>query len=335
MSTTAGVFSETTLLSIRAMIDKIKMDDRVMQQYKARVDSVNIMPKVQTADISLLSAKEKDYEIEVEWMNSCGIEDQECTSCTVGGAELSTNTQKYKLELCREVPFTVNRRTFIDNDFGYEEAIAKGLLQADVKLSEYVCQQLIATILANMGVNAFNVAGEIGTVVGNTTTIAHADFTAAAIPYILKVMNYNRFTNPTTLSGNLLFNAWQLANFNSGNLDGKGNEAMFKSLDMNWDIFNFTALNLNDYMFAISQGSLAWASKCYYGQAVEDYGKEGKKWSIPSQFIPGFSWDVHYNTGCDSDLIKEDFKVKAKFGIFNNPAGCEANNTGILSFVEV
>ena len=335
MSTTAGVFSETTLQAVRSLISQIRLDDRVSKQFQARVDSINVMPKIQTANLTLLSNKEKDYEVEAELMNSCGIDDQACTSCTVGGTELSTNTEKYKLDLCREVPFTVNRKNFIDNDFGYEEAIAKGLLQADVKLSEYICQQLIAVILGNAGTNQFNLAGEIGTVVGNTTQIATANFNVNAIPYLLKVMNYNRFTNPTLLSGNLLFDAWQTAQFNAGNDNGKGNQAMFNSLDMNWDIYNFTALGLNAMMFAMSQGSLAWANKTYHGPAVEDFGKEGKRWSIPSQFIPGFNFDVHYNTGCDTDFIKEDFKVKTKFGIFVNPEGCEAGNNGILSFTRV
>lgn len=337
MSTTQGVFTETTLLNIRTKIDQMQFGDRVDQQFKARVNAfTESMPKIMTANVTPFKDKKKNNKVEVEWMNACELVAQDCTTCAVGGPELSTNTQTYELLKCQEVPFTVNREDFQTNDFGYEEAVAKGLLTADKLLSEYVVQQYLTFLFASMGVNQMPAfTGDIGTVAGNTTTIPTADFDAAAVPYIIKVSDYNQFNMPINVTGNLLFNAWQTANFLDVNPFYKGYLDMMKSMDFVWDIYNFQAAGLSDYLFTVSKGALAWASKSYYGPGLEDYGKEGKKWSLNSQFIPGLVLEVHYNNDCLNDFIVENYNVKIRFDLWLNPAGCEADNTGVLSFHRV
>ena len=95
MSTTSGVFSETTLLNIRAKVDAMMFGDRTSLQYKARVNAMTeTMPKIMTANVTAFKDQKKNNKVEVEWMNACEIVDQECTTCSVGGAELSTNTYR-------------------------------------------------------------------------------------------------------------------------------------------------------------------------------------------------------------------------------------------------
>ena len=267
MSTTQGVFTETTLLNIRTKIDQMMFGDRVDQQFVARVNAfTQTMPKIMTAKVAPFKEKKKNNKIEVEWMNACELVAQDCTTCTVGGPELSTNTKVYELLQCQEVPFTVNREDFQTNDFGYEEAVAKGLLTADKLLSEYVTQQYLAFLFASMGVNQMPAfTDDIGTVNGHTTDIDHGNFDAQAIPYIIKTADYNQFNNYINVSGNLLFNAWQEANFLDVNPFYKGYLDMMKSMYFSWDIYNFVQAGLSDYMFTVSQGAIAWASKSYYG----------------------------------------------------------------------
>lgn len=337
MSTTSGVFSETTLLNIRSKVDAMMFGDRVDLQYKARVGALTeTMPKIMTANVTPFKDKKKNNKVEVEWMNACELVDQACTTCAVGGAELSTNTEVYELTQCREVPFTVNREDFQTNDFGYEEAVAKGILTADKLLSEYVVQQYLAFLFNSMGVNQMPAfIGDIGTVAGHTTNIATANWGADTVPYITKVTDYNQFTNPVNLSGNLLYNDLKQYQFLDQNLVQKGYLDMINSGNITWDIYNMQKAGLSDYLFSISQGAIAWASKAYYGPGLEDYGKEGKKWSINSQFIPGLVLEVHYNNDCVNDFIKENYNVKIRFDFWLNPAGCVADNTGVLSFHRV
>lgn len=337
MSTTQGVFSETTLLNIRAKIDQMQFGDRVDQQYIAVVDAmVNSIGKIQTANVTPFKDKKKNNKITLEWMNACELVNQDCTSCSVGGPELSTNTQDYELTKCQEVPFTVNRADFQTNDFAYEEAVAKGLLEADVLLSTYVVQQYLTFLFNSMGVNQSpTLVGDLGTINGHTTDIPTASWTAAAVPYLMKVAKLNKFSKPVNISGNLLYDAYINAALLKDNLNYAGYANMMDKMDFTWDILNFADAGLSDYLFTVQKGALAWASKSYYGPGMEDYGKEGKRWSLNSQFIPGLVLEVHYNNDCLNDFIVENYNVKIRFDFWLNPAGCEADNTGVLSFHRV
>lgn len=336
MSTTAGVFSETTLQNVRAMADEMMLDDRIKLQFQAQVAALNVIPSVQTARINQILNSKKDKVVEVEWINACALADQDCTSCEVGGTELSTNTKTYQITKCREVPFSVKGYQFIANDFDQQAVVAKGLLAADRILSEYVAQDFLDFLATNAGTNTWTLAGEIGNVVGNETQIAAANFDADAIAYLLKVYQFNRFVNAQTLSGNLLFDDWMNGKFNAGaaTVDA-GAVNRFSAMNMNWDIFNFNAAGYNDTMFGLSVGSIAAASKTYFGPGVVDYGKEGKRWSMQSNFVPWLNYDVHYNTNCEQDQIGEDFVVKARWDFFTQPEACDDGNNGILAFVAV
>ena len=335
MSTTAGVFSETTSKNIQAKAEEIMMDDRTKQNFIAHVDAIKAIEKVQTAKIDMLKSK-KDYTVEVSWINNCAIVAEDCDSCSVGGNELSTNTQLYTIDKCKQTKFSVKGYKFINNDYDAQELIAKGLLTADKVISEAIAREFLIYLAANAGISNWTLAGEIGTVVGNEVQIATADFDAEAIGYIMKVYLANHFTNPQTISGNLLYNEWQNAFFASGAFaNTAGDQGRFQSLNPAWDIFTFNAAAMNTRMFGLSTGSLAAASKTYYGESVEEYGKEGWRWSIPSRWIDWLTLEVHMNTNCENDIIGFDYAVKGRYGIWNNPEGCEDGNNGILQFVAV
>lgn len=335
MSTTAGVFSETTLQNIRAMADGIMLDGRTKLNFVPQAEAVNIFSKVQTAKIGELSRK-KDYTIEVEWINNCALAVQDCTSCEVGGTELSTNTQTFTIDRCKEVPFSVKGYKFIDNDFDQQEVVAKGLLTADKLICEAIATEVLDWLVTNAGVNVWAAAGEIGTVVGNETQIAAADFDVDALGYIQMCNVQNRLMNPVTLSGRQLYDEFQNAFFATGAFaNAGGDQSRFNAMQWLWDLYNFNIAGYNDRMISVSNGAIAFASKSYYGPAVEDYGKEGKRWSMMSRFMPNLVLEVHYNTNCENDIIGEDFNVKARYAFILNPEGCEADNNGILQYVEV
>lgn len=335
MSTIAGAFNETLLQNVRMRADAMMFDDRIKKQFEPQMNILAALDRVQTAQVTPLQARNKDYTVEVEWINACGIVAQDCVPCEVGGPELSTNVETYTLNKCKEAPFSIFEDTIAQNDFAVEDFLAKAFMKAEKELVEAVAADFLAVLFANAGVNQWNEAGEIGTVVGNETQIATADYDADAIAYLTKVGQFNRFTNPVMLSGNLLYDAWQQARFNAGNDNGKGDLARFSSMEWFWDIWNFNQATLNAYQFMLSTGSIAFASRGRYSETPENWQAEGERWTMPSMFFPKLQLEVSHKIGCRNDRKTHDFNVKANWAILVNPAGCDLDNNGILLFHRV
>ena len=138
MSRTAGAFTETQLQNIRGMADKLMLDDRIKQQYIAQVAIVEAAQKAQTANVNVIQNKQaKDYTVEVEWINTCGLDDQAQAGCDFDGTKTSTNTETYDFNISREVQFAIHESDLTDNDTTNDEHIAKAFLRADVILAEY------------------------------------------------------------------------------------------------------------------------------------------------------------------------------------------------------
>lgn len=338
MSIYKGVFTDTAIQNVRVMLEKLRMDDRVKLQFQPQVDLLapfmsNGNPNVNIVQNS--KGKMKDLVVEVEWINACEIADQACTNCSEGGNELSTNTKTYTMDICREVPFTVYEYDMLTNDFDMEMLIAKGFMKADEQLSDYFATQVVAFLNTNKGVNALDPGTNRGCISGADTYIKAAYWNAELMGYFGRVKQRNRFTNPYILSGANLHEAALISNFNAGNADGKGTQAMFGSLPIYFDEYQIDTVNsptLITYM--IQPYTYAVANKAYYTPSPITYDF-GKRWSITSKFIPGFEYDVHYSNTCDSNtgFPVHNFTVKLKSGIYINPEACDDNNTGILTFL--
>jgi hypothetical protein len=338
MSIYKGAFTETAIQNVRTRIEALRFNDRVMKQYEPQIDSASMIlsnaNSILNSDINQ-KGKFKDLTVEVEWVNACELADQACTNCDEGGNELSTNTKTYALDLCREVPFTVKEYDMLTNDFDVEDLIAKGFLKADKELSEWLIQQWIAFFNTNKGVNLTTAdpGTARGCISGYDTYIKAPYWNAELMGYFAKVQQLNRFSSPFLLSGANLFENSVVANFNAGNADGKGDAAMFGAYPITFDIPNVDTVNTpNLITYMIQPGSYAIANKAYYNPEPITYDF-GKRWSIRSQFLPGFEYDVHYSNVCENDFANHKFKVKLKSGIFINPEACDNNNTGILTFV--
>ncbi len=221
MSTTAGVFSETTLRTIRAMADEIFFDDRIKQQFIPQIEIINAIKTVQTAAVNPKFSQLKDSkgmpkrtDVEVIWENACGLTAGECTECTLDGDKLSTNAQTYSLDFCREVQFTVSEADYIDNEFDANLAVAKAFLRADKLLAEAYAAYCVSVLEANKGIN--NLTTGKGVVSGSDTYILASYWDAALMAYLSRVAILNQFTNPTIVSGsNLYENVW-VAKMNVG-----------------------------------------------------------------------------------------------------------------------
>ena len=293
MSTTAGVFSETLLQNVRIKASMLAMDDRINLQYKPEIETLKFIQAQQTANIKpIFDVKKKKKIMEIWWENACGIEVADNVDCVVGGNELSTNVETYDLDIQKVAGFTVDEKKFYDNEAMIEENLAKGFLRADKVLSEYLAQVGVGRLNTFLGVNTLT--GGKGTVNGNLTEINSAYWSADLMAYLNRVAIDNRIDNPIFLSGQNLYEAWWNAIRESGNDNGKGNAAKFGSANIFFDLRNVDSVNSPDALtYMVQRGMIAMASRTYYGSEVTDYMTE-KRYSIPSNFVPGLSYDVHY-----------------------------------------
>ena len=151
--------------------------------------------------------------------------------------------------------------------------------------------------------------------------------------YFARVAIDNRFTSPIMLSGKNLFESMYIAEAKAANANGKGDAILFGDMNMYFDLFNIDSVNDPDFKtYLLSMGSLAMASRALNPETPQVLDPF-TRYKIRSQFLP-FEYDVFYKTQCTTnDRIQHDFKVKIVADLFNNPSGCDDNNTGVLSFV--
>lgn len=337
MSITGGVFSETVLLNAQIKADLIWKDRIQNEDYVPDIDVLLALKRTQTAKITPIEGK-KDLSVEISWVNACDVDDQACNPCVYDTTELSTNMEEKELDICREAGFKVNDADFRNNLFDPEDIIAKGYLAADIALSEYLAGLCTPWLNAVDGVNELGTMAQ-GTVVGNTTQIAPEHWDANLFAYFVQVAQRNHLRNPSLISGNQLFQQAWIADKEYGNADGKGAAAKFGTFNLYNDLVNIDPINTPNYItYLVNRGAFALANKTYYGPGISKY-MDRWAWSMPSKFVPGISYDVEYVNECDTytgsgpAAQTHYFKLTFNGGMFLNPRGCEADRTGVLSFV--
>lgn len=335
MSTTPGAFNETTLQNIRMLAENLTgFDVNIKKQLQPQADILKAIWANQTARLTYLEDKKKDFTVEVEWLNACGLETRSCTPCTFGGTELSSNTQTYTMSNCKEVAFSVNENDFRGNDFDMEQAVALGFLKADKELIEEFPAWIVAQIEANKGVNAFT--GGKGNVVSTETYISAPYWDAKLMAYFARAAKVNKFNSPYLLDGSNLYEQQWNAEQMRGNADGKFDSAAFSTMPYFVDLVNIDSINTPDLKtYMIDGGSIAIANKALYTPTVATYTDQ-KRYSMRSALAAAFGgnleYDVRYTTTCSGNTFIHEFVVMLRAGVYVAPAGCTSGETGILSF---
>ena len=337
MAITAGDFSPTDLQEAILKADQMWMDDMTRADFEANVDVLNAIRGEQNANVSILEESEKDRQVKITWVNNCDAVVEACSvdDCDIAGAEAGTDTQTYGIDGCIRYRFTVDEMDQRTNSISFGETVAKNFLRADKALSDNVAQASIAKIEAALGVNT--VTTGVGTFNAGTgdTDIAAADWNERIFAYFYRVALMNKMPNPFLLSGQTLFDDRFLALMKEGNGEGKGDAKLFRSMRQYYDLFNIDTANTPDFKsYMINRGSMAFASKNYYGATPTRY-KTQDRYSIASRNIAGMRFDVYYTNRCVGNTIKHDFMLKAHYDYFVNPIGCDANRTGFLSFNKI
>lgn len=331
MSTTAGYFDETIMQAIRLKQSIIAFGDRTGLQFIPQIDSLLAVMANETQKITQLERPDKDITVEIEWINACDIATRSCTNCNFDGTQLSTNIETYTLNLCQEVAFDVYENPMRTNDFSVEDQVALGFVKADVELSEWANAQVLTAINNAKGTNLLAPGTNRGCISGADTYITAPYWGAELLAYLARMNKWNRFGSPYMLTGANLHESKLIADFNSGNADGKGKVSMFGSMPIYFDEVNIETLFPNQ-SFVLNRGALAIANKVRYPNRIEYFDEA--RWSINSDFTD-LKYDVFYTNVCqtDNDTFLHSYKVKLRMAIPINPTGCDDNNTGIISLV--
>lgn len=329
MSTIGGAFSETQLLQQRVKASEISFDDRIKQQFIPQFDVLKAIQAVQTATINASFQRKKEFDVEIMWENFCDITAEDCTgSCELGGNKSSTNVETKTLSCLKEVGFTMSENDFIDNE--YDINVAKALLAADKSLVEAYAQYAVAQLESFRGTNVMGSSGK-GVASGSDTAINPAYWNASLFPYLSRVAIMNKFTNPVLVSGSNLYEQSLLAAA-VGGADYK----LFGTFPIYHDLFNIDSVNdpnLKSYM--LSMGSLAMVNKTFNPDVPEKL-QDFTRYTMRSNFFPFLKYDVWYDNECESGtnrLVKHNWTLRLIADIYNNPAGCNQANTGVLSFI--
>lgn len=335
MAIVAGTFTPSNLAASILRADKMWTDDMMAADFKANTEVVTALRAEQNAKVEILQDSQKDRQVKVYWANLCGdiaAEDCDGDDCDLAGSELGSDSKTYALSKCAQWKFSVDEMKFRTNELDMEEVVAKGFLKADKLIAEAVAAVAVARLESFKGVNA--VTDGVGTVDGTETYVSDADWNERLFAYLYRVGIQNQLSNPFLISGTNLFEERLVTMLAQANSNGKGAAELFKLMRTYFDLFNIDAINSPDLKtYMLNRGSVAFASKNYYGATPTDYMTQ-KRWSMPSRNLPGVRMDVFYNIDCSDETMMHNFKVKLKYDFFINPTGCDATRTGVLSFIK-
>lgn len=333
----AGTFTASALQSILAKADEMWVGNMGTRDYMAHTETLNALLANQRPGMFRELEGEKDNTVKLIWLHDCNEDTDACSNdCTVGGPELSSNSKDYTLNLCRTAGFNVDEKALRSNVFTMEEIVARGILNAQKKMDEWLNSQSISFLAANTGTSVYfakDWAQESG---GVNIEVPSSDFdNRRVIPKILLTAMRNNFDRPYTISGELLWlDAWEAA-MNAANADGKGDAAKFQTLQRYHDLWAFDAANSPDEMlYVVNSGATAFVSKAYYGDTPTEYMTQ-RRWSRPSFNLPNVRYDWVYTNECSSNEITHKFSCYVKAGLFLNPAGCTETKTGILGVKKI
>ena len=337
MAIIAGDFSASDLAQALIRADQMFTDDMMKADFEGNVDTWKALKAEQNANVSILEDSEKDRDVKVYWINSCGTaaEDYDGDDCDLAGDELGSDSQVYSLSLHKQYKFSVDENAFRVNNFSMADAVAKGFLKADKALAEAITASGVARLESFKGTNV--VSDGVGTPnVGTTETdVASADWNERLFAYLYRVGLQNQMSNPFLLSGSNLFEDRLITLLAEADANGKGAARLFKLMRTYFDLFNIDPANSPDLKtYMINRGSIAFASKAYYGATPTRY-KDQDRYSIASRNLDGVRYDVIYTNRCSTSTMMHDFKVIAKYDYFLNPTGCDAGRTGVLAFNKV
>lgn len=327
------MITATVLQKSIARADAVWANNQSVNNYAPEVGVLTAIRSEQTARLAPLQDKDKDRVMRIIWVEQCGLEVTPCSGddCSFTGEEADTKAQDLVLDLCGEVPFTINDDDMRSNEFSKEDMLAKQYLAAFKALDEDLAQKTVVKLNTFLGVNQYT--GGIGTPIGVVTYIPAPYWTPDMYSYFNMVSKMNKLNDPFMIHGSNLSQQEWMTNMNQSNPTGAAERRKLLSIRSYWDLFNIDLINdPNKRSYMIAKGAVAFVNKAKYPLNAPVSYKFGDRWSVESKALPGVYYDLIYKERCVGENVYYDFKMKYKAGVFLNPLGCNANVTGVLAF---
>lgn len=334
-------FTASQLLKIQTVADDMWGDNRAKIDFDAECDVAKAIMAETTAQLDPLRNKDKTNTVTLIWLNACAVDDAAVgDDCAITGPELTSDGEDYALDIFRKTSFSVKEIQARTDQFTLQQQIARGMLQCDKVLSEYVAEQCVAKLESYRGTNTYltPVGSDVWTASGSDTEIPADQWTTSLMPKLSLAARKNKFMNPALISGEALWYMNEEAQNNQGNDTGKGDAVRMAGKYFSRKYFDPIKIDevnsgtIKAYM--VDRGAMALVTKTHYTPVPTLYHNPWQqRYSMPSKNLPGISWEVIYTQSCTSGEITHVWQFKVNMGIFLNPTGCTSANTGVMSFV--
>lgn len=333
-------FTASQLLKVQQVATDKWADNRTKIDFIAECEIVKALQSETTAMLDPLTDPAKTNTVKLIWLNACDVDDAAVgDDCAITGPELSSDSKDYTLDIFRKTSFSVKEIQARTDQFTLADQIARGMLQCDKVLSEYLAEVAVAKIEAARGTNTYTTpVGEVPwSFAASDTTIPADQWTTSLMPKLSLAARKNKFLNPAIYSGEALWYMNEEAMNNSGNAEGKGDAARNSKYFSRkfFDPIKIDEVNAGTIKaYMIDRGAMALVTKSHYPVVPVTYQNPYQtRYQVESKNIPGVFFEVTYTQSCTSSEITHIFQYKVNAGIFLNPTGCTATNTGVLSFV--
>lgn len=322
--------------------DKFK-DAQKKADYVAEVNVAKALIENTTAQIQDISSPDKKKKIRIYWndFTPAAAGTTEPNFCTITGTQADSNHAEYEIDTHVHGKFTLDEALYEDNNLNISEVFADNMLKVKKVCDEKVSQTLVTKLASFTSENLYQTVG-IGCpgVVGppadwSTTFIEPTKWTPELMRYFQTVARINKFNAPFLLDGkNLDATIWKSL-MNAANANGAGAANMIKTLKYYEDLVNIEAVTPGK-TYMVERGTVAFASRSRWtgttaASPILEPEISRKKYSEPSENIPGLTYDVYITTDCSGPYKKHNVLVHGMYGLYNGPAD-ENDGTGVLEF---
>ena len=335
-------FTASQLLKLQSVAGDVWADNRTRIDYMADVEIVKALQAESTATLDGLQDPSKTRTVKLIWLNAAALADAAVDDdCAITGPELTSDSVEYAIDIFRKTSFSVKEIQARTDQFTLAQQIARGMLQCDKVLSEYLAEVAVAKLETFRGTNTYlNPVGDAvpWTFAASDTTIPAEQWTSSIMPKLSLTARKNKMLNPALLSGEALWYMNEEAANNAGNGEGKGDNVRMASkyfARKYFDPIKIDEVNAGTFKaYMVDRGAVAFVTKTHYPDVpVLVQNPWQQRYRMESRNLPGVFWEVTYSQSCTSGEITHVWQFKVNGLIALNPTGHTATNTGVLSFV--
>jgi len=321
-------------------------------QYTAHAETIKALAERQKDRNQIVSSLQnadlEDDEITITWIDTCSDElDVACQDvCNFTGADTPILSKKYSLTGCVSASFSVDENDMLRNKYTIEEYIAKMLLSKIKLLDEDINAKSLLFLSANAGYNSNPEAYAFN---GSTLEVPAADYNNELYIKMVIDAQLNQINDPFVVDSGSLYREYLRAQLDQGNAEGSGNQKRTMLFPTYFDLRGFPKAPVTDSTFLVSPYSYAFAVRNYNTSApeiVETKNLRQIRYSIPSNSVPGVTYDVYKQVVCSGHRFKHEYLIEARHGFYLNPTGCDVETavgppavydqvSGILSYTKV